>query len=157
MRILSPVIAIVFQERRIERDGKLVLCWIAHADESLHKVHDVPGFAKAEVVFSTDPAPDLKKRLKEAATRLTEGDIVDENVDAVRIQKFYESYKNLHWLNPPLRLPKWLVGDLKAYTAAVLVYWRRLPKMRLTLPYLYCRVLVGEDGGVVMAEYPDEE
>src|SRR5262245_21528952 len=90
-------------EQRIEQEGELRLCWIAHADESLKKVHDVLGFAKAEVVFSTDPAPDLKKRLREAATRLTDGDIVDENVDAARIQKFYENYKNLHWLNPPLR------------------------------------------------------
>src|SRR5262249_43973001 len=144
-------------EQRIERDGELLLCWIVRADESLYEVNDVPGFAKAEVVFSTDPAPNLKKRLKEAATRLTDGDIVDQNVDAEGIENFYEKYENQHWLHPPLRLPKWLVGDFKAYTAAVLVYWRRLPKMRLTLPYLYCHVLVGEDGGVVMAEYPDEE
>jgi hypothetical protein len=141
-------------EERIERDGELLLCWIASADESLYEVYDVPGFAKARVVFSTDPAPDLEQRLKEAANRLKKGDSVDENVDTERFEKFYEKCKDQRWLHPPLRLPKWLVGDFKAYTAVVQVYWRRLPKTRLTLPYLYCRVLVGEDGGVVMAEYP---
>lgn len=144
-------------EERIERDGELLLCWIARADESLHEVYDVPGFANARVVFSPDPAPDLEQRLKEATHRLTEGQIVDENVEVDRIEKFYEKYKDQQWLHPPLRLPKWLVGDFKAYAAVVQVYWRRLPKNRLTLPYLYCRVLVGEDGGVVMAEYPSRK
>jgi hypothetical protein len=46
------------------------------------------------------------------------------------------------------------VGDFKAYTAMVPVYWRRLPETRLTLPYLYCRVVFGENGGVVMVDYP---
>src|SRR5262245_44405115 len=79
-------------EERIERDGELLLCWVARADESLYEVHDVPGYAEARVVFSTDPAPDLEQRLKEAARRLKKGDIVDENADTDRIEKFYEKY-----------------------------------------------------------------
>jgi hypothetical protein len=144
-------------EERIERDGELLLCWIAVAPDDLHEVNDVPGFAVARVVFSTDPAPDLEQRLKEAARRLNKGDSVDENADTERVEQFYNKYTDQKWLDPPLRLPKWLVGNFKAYTAAVQVYWRRLPKMRLTLPYLYCRVLVGEGGGVVMAEYPSRK
>jgi hypothetical protein len=144
-------------EERIERDGELLLCWIVVANETLYEVYDVPGYAEARVVFSPEPDDDLKKRLKEAAKRLKKGDIVDENADVERIEKFYEDYKNLRWLNPPLRLPKWLVGDFKAYVAVVQVYWRRLPENKLTLPYLYCRVVLGKDGGVVMADYPDED
>ena len=49
------------------------------------------------------------------------------------------------------------VGDFKVYNATAQVYWRRLPQMRLTLPYLYCRVLFGEGGGVVMVEYPGQK
>jgi hypothetical protein len=134
-----------------------LLCWIVRADESLYEVYDVPGYAEARVVFSTSTAPDLKHQLKDAARRLKKGDIVDANVSTGRIEEFYEKYKHQRWLHPPLRLPKWLVGDFKAYAGVVQIYWRRLPRNRLTLPYLYCWVLVGEDGGVIMAEYPDDE
>jgi hypothetical protein len=73
-----------------------------------------------------------------------------------KFDAFYDKVKAQVWLHPPIRLPRWLVGDGKFYTALVQVYWRRLPEMCLTLPYIYCHVLLGEDGGTVHAEYPDD-
>ncbi len=144
-------------EQKLKDEGELVMCWIVDAQEDLHEEHNVPGYGNARVVFSLDGGDDLKKRLKEAAKRLKKGDIVDENADVDKIENFYEKYKNLKWLDAPLKLPKWLVGDVKVYTAVVQVYWRRLPDNQLSLPYIYAYVLTGEGGGTVHAEYPDDE
>jgi len=144
-------------EQRIKQEGDLLVCWVASAEKALYEVNDVPGFGNARVVFSTTRSADLKKRLKEASRRLMEGDIVSEDIDADRVEKFYSKLKEQRWLHPPIRLPKWLVGDFEAYTAMVQVYWRQLPETCLTLPYLYCRVLFGEKGGVQMVEYPEEK
>jgi len=145
------------REDRIKRDGDFLMCWIVVANKSLYEASNAPGFADARVVFSHTDTPDLKRQLKQAARRLKKGESVEEDVDEARFDKFYDKVKNLRWLHPPLRLPKWLVGDFNVYTAVVQVYWRRLPENVLTLPYLYCWVLLGEDGGVEMGEYPDEE
>jgi hypothetical protein len=142
---------------RIKEEGELLLCWIVTAPDDLYEVNDVPGYGEARVVFSTTDEPDLKKRLKEAAKRLKKGELVDEDISVAKVEKFYDKYKEQRWLHGPLRVPKWLVGDFEVYTAVVQVYWRQLPENKLTLPYLYCYVLFGEEGGVEMDEYPDEE
>ncbi len=150
---------VLAREKRIKEEGETLLCWIVTAPDDLYEVNDVPGYGEARVVFSADETDEaeLKKRLKEAAKRLKKGDIVDEDVSVTKVEKFYEKYKEQRWLHGPLKLPKWLVGDVEVYTAVVQIYWRRLPEMHLTEPYLYCHVLFGEDGGVEMSNDRDEE
>jgi hypothetical protein len=55
-------------------------------------------------------------------------------------------------------LPKRFTGGPVVYSIAVMIRRKHLPDGKITLPYIHCVGLPGDDGGeVYMTEYPDEE
>ncbi len=142
------------QEEKIVKEGKRVLCYVARADDSIYERSEASGYSEVRVVFSTEKRDNLEEMLEDAGRRLVDGDIVDPDAEVPEgeIERFYDEYKNNKWPKPPIRLPKWLIGDFKCYTASLQVYWSKLRKKKLTKPYLYAYVILGENGGLVMED-----
>jgi hypothetical protein len=143
-------------QERFERDGELHMCWISSAGDDLYKVFDVPGAGNARVVFLLDNIPNRQALLQEITERLKNGKKADNAVDRAQVSAFFEKINQQSYLDAPVRMPQWLVGDVDAYTAMMEVYWRKLPEMKLTKPFVYGRVILGESGGVRHVSYPAE-
>lgn len=144
-------------QERFEREGALKKCWISSAGDDLYKVHDVPGAGNARVVFLANKVSKQEAVLKEITERLTNGKREDPNIDAMSVKEFFNTINNQSYLDAPVPMPDWLVGDLDAYTGMVQVYWRKLPAKKLTKPYIYGRVLLGDKGGIRHVPYPDAD
>lgn len=143
-------------QERFERDGELQVCWISSAGDDLYQVFDVPGAGNARVVFLRDDVPSHSALLKEITARLTNGEKEDRFADPAKVSAFFDKINNQSYLDPPVRMPQWLVGDVEAYTSMMQVYWRKLPGLKLTKPFVYGRVILGEKGGVRHVPYPAE-
>ena len=142
-------------QERFERDGDLAKCWISSAGDDLYVVHNVSGAGDARVVFLLDDLPKKNAVLKEITERLTNGEKEDDSIDTGSVNMFFEKINSQTYLDPPVRMPKWLVGDRKAYTGMMQVYWKKLPEKKLTKSYVYGRFLLGEKGGIRHVPYPE--
>jgi hypothetical protein len=145
-----------FQTAKIMRDGKPALCWVVMANDSLYKPMKEGALIKfsfAQLVFTLDPTvQDTHSTLAEWSERLRAFQPSDNPPEDERI---IGSVMRTHVpYNRPLRLPDRLTGGAEGYTVTVEVYWDKLPEGILTLPYIYCQVLVGPGGGARMIEYP---
>src|SRR5688500_16630258 len=96
-------------QERFERDGELQMCWISSAGDDLYKVFDVPGTGNARVVFLRGDVPNRKAVLKEITERLTNGKKEDAHVAPAKVSAFFEKINQQTWLDPPVRMPKWMV------------------------------------------------
>ncbi len=144
-------------QERFERDGELHVCWISSAGDDLYKVFDVPGAGNARVVFLRDNIPNHQALLQEITERLTNGKKADSAVPPAQVRAFFDKINQQTYLDAPVRMPQWLAGDADAYTGMIEVFWRKLPEMKLTRPFVYGRVILGENGGVRHVPYPAEE
>ena len=144
-------------QERFEREGELHLCWISSAADDLYEVNNVPGAGEARVVFLRGEVPNRKVVLKEITERLTNGKKADNSVNPALVTAFFEKINSKMYLDAPVQLPRWLAGEFDAYTGMMQVFWRRLPEMKLTRPFVYGRVILGENGGVRHVPYPPEE
>lgn len=134
-------------EKRIRSRGRRVKAWIVVADPTLYKVYNVAGYSHAQVVFSRTGSEDEQVRfVAEKLKTLFEGN------DSVALKVF----EKLHRLDPPRKIPASISENQDLYFADVLVYWKMLPGKRLRLPYIYADALVGEGGGVLFVEYPED-
>lgn len=143
-------------QERFERDGELQVCWISSAGDDLYKVYDVPGAGEARVVILRDPLPNRTLVLQDITERLTNGKREDHTVPPAVVKAFFDKINSQTYLDAPVRMPPWLVGNLDAYTGMMQVYWRKLPEMKLTKPFVYGRVILGESGGVRHVPYPPD-
>jgi hypothetical protein len=143
-------------KEKLEREGRPVLCWVVMANDALYTPHQSSGHSYAQVVFTfTERLPDREAKLQELANQLREFEPAEE---ATGDERIIGSVMKSHipYTSRPLRIPGRVAGGLEAYTASVDVYWSRLPGRRLSLPYIYCRVALGEDGSAEMIEYPPQ-
>jgi hypothetical protein len=143
-------------EQRIEREGLSVLGWIVMANTSLYRASNSKSHSYAVIVFTPrGDLPDLKKTLNEWAKKL-HGYKLPMNAPNSKDERIIESIMRTQLPNPrALRLPDAITGGTEGYTISVRVPWRKLPGRKLTLPYLYCKVLFGDDGEALMIDYPD--
>jgi hypothetical protein len=153
--VLTPIQAKKEAEKRarIERDGRPVYCWIVVANPDLFQEKDTDEHSYAQVVYTLAKIPNPEERLKPIAERLN---TFEANEGAPKEERIIGSVMKTHMpYFDPLRLPERVAGDLEAYTVSVRVPWRKLPERRLTRPYIWCKILDGEDDNVRMISYPD--
>jgi hypothetical protein len=71
-------------------------------------------------------------------------------------ERIIESVMRTHIPYPkPLRLPHEITGGIEGYTYSMRVQFSKLPGGRLSLPYIYCKFLPGDDPKVLMIDYPE--
>ena len=145
------------EQEHFERNGDLEKCWISSASDDLYKVHNVSGTGEARVVFLRGKSSDNDAVLKEITERLTNGKKEDDSIDSGSVREFFDEINAKSYLDPPVRMPEWLVGKRKAFTGMMQVYWKKLPEKKLTKPFVYGRVILGDKGGIRHVEYPDAE
>jgi hypothetical protein len=152
------------RQARIHKEGETVLCWIVMAHADLYRrpkleayggplFNDTAG-GNAQVVFSLEKPADLRRQLERIAGRLPTfqalpGEGEDERIIASVMKSHHPYFR-------PLRIPDRVTDGLATYTVSVAVFINLLPDYRLQWPYVYCKVVLGEEGGAFMVEYPDE-
>jgi hypothetical protein len=143
------------KQARIAREGETVLAWIVMANKALYEKNLSSNCSYAQVVFTLEEGlPDLEGTLKAIAKKLPAFEPSEHHGEDERI---IGSVMKTGIPYPyALRIPNRVTGGVEAYTISVKVYWNKLPHRRLTLPYLYCKVLLGKEGGALMAESPDD-
>jgi hypothetical protein len=143
------------RQARIEREGEAVLGWIVMANPALYQKRITSDCSYAVVVFTFEKdLPDLKGTLATIAQSLP---TFEPGKDPPEDERIIGSVmKTQIPYTYTLRIPDRVTGGVEAYMVSVKVYWNKLPQRRLTLPYLYCKVLLGKDGGARMAEYPED-
>jgi hypothetical protein len=140
-------------DRRVREQGRDVLAWVVMANDQLYVPSDSTGHSYAQVVFALqDDSPRLREQLQEIAESLPSFQVEDKESKDERI---IASVLRSHVPYPdPLRIPDRVTGGLEAYTVSLQVHWNLLPERHLSLPYVYCRVIVGEKGGAVHVANP---
>jgi hypothetical protein len=138
---------------RIELRGKPVRAWIVFAHDDLYKPSDSDEHRYAQVIYTFDQLASPDKTLAEIAGKLvpfraSEGASQDEKTIS-RVMESHFPYFD------PLRLPASVAGKLAVYTVSLRVPWKKLPEGKLTRPYIWCKVLDGEDDNVRMTAYPE--
>lgn len=140
-RNLSRDYAIV--QKRLDRDGTIVLGWIVFANDNLYKRNAAGNCWDGQVVFTTEPLPHPEQELERLAGEIrhfvSHNDDDDDERIIGQIVKVEIGYHH------PLRIPKRVAGRLKAYTATVSMETDYFPESRITLPYVYCKVILDED------------
>ena len=142
------------KEKTIRAEGEAVLCWIVMANDKLYQRNDSNGSSYAVVVFTFDKRLD-SDRLQQIAMELPQFEQVDMDSRDERIIASVMRTQIPYFR--PLRLPDRITGRSEVYTASLHVYWKLLPQRRLTLPYIWALVLVGDAGGALMIEYPESD
>jgi hypothetical protein len=143
-------------EAKILSEGQTVLGWIVMANNALYKASDSSGHSYAVAVFTTDPnLPDMKTQLATWASALYSYEPPENPSKNDRIIGSVMSTQIPY--DRALRLPDEITDGAEGYLIGVCVPWRKLPERKLTLPYVYLKVLLGDDGGCVMIEYPDAD
>ena len=142
------------ESARVEREGRLAFCWIVYANESLYKpkASDRP-WSFAQVVFNFEPdTPANRAELQRLAAELKQFDSGphpsgDERLIGSVMRTLVPHLR-------PLRLPDRITGGREAYTVSLRVAWEQLPEGRLTLPFVYCKAIVGPGRAARLAPYP---
>jgi hypothetical protein len=142
------------EEEKLEREGKVVLAWIVVANNALHEPNHADDYSYAVVVFTRNQdLPDMEGTLEQIAGKIVNFEAQEHPDEDERI---IASVMRTHvpYLSRPLRIPARVTGGLEAYCASIRVHWKLLPARRLSLPYVYCRAAIGEDGSTVQVKYP---
>ena len=139
---------------RIEEDGEPVYCYVVFANDDLYKKKQTDDYSYAQVVYTFSRVTDLEVCLSEIAANLR--DYKPPKIPTEE-ERLIGSVLSTHMpYFDPLRLPKKVAGNIEAYTVSVRVYWKKLPKGKLTRKYIWCKVLDGgQNDNVRMIDYPE--
>ncbi|HEX3150977.1 MAG TPA: hypothetical protein VHR66_23055 [Gemmataceae bacterium] len=142
-------------EADVRENGEPVVGFIVQANNVLWQKGYGDNAAQILITFDRELADDpeqmlkLARRLGKLKSKPPRDDMEEEIAQLVidETARFSTRY----------RLPKKFTGGPTVYSIAVMIYRRFLPDRRITLPYVYCVGLPGDDGGAVyMTEYPDD-
>jgi hypothetical protein len=156
--VVFAVVKAVLDDRvsqaRIERvldEGRRTIAYFVMANSILYEPGEDDSYAL--VVFTFDESiDDLDAELERWAAetgRFRRRDA--RNSTEARIA---EIIADQGVFDGHLRLPKSITGSIKGYMTCVKVIRELLPRGKITVPYVFIRVLMTDDGGTVMVKYP---
>jgi hypothetical protein len=143
-------------QERLTRDGQTVVARILFANPSLYDTNPPAAFEAAFVVFTRDNDTSAQHLayLEQVCERLQEF-VPDEDGDddEQTIGRALATQRTVG--EDALRLPDRVTGGREVYFSTPNVKRRMLPEGKLTLDYIYLRVLIDDEHrDVSMVEYP---
>ncbi len=144
------------QNVKLAKDGRIVKAWVVMANDRIYKRGHPEDVAPAVVVCTFEEMDDLDDFLEDVVRRLKGFEQKDPDSPE---EKHIESVMEGHIPYPhPLRIPKRITGGPEAWFVDAGISRSLLPEKRLTLPYIYIKIWVGEkydEGTAKMIPYPD--
>lgn len=143
-------------EREVMEHGEAIRGWIVQANNVLWEEGREDNAAQILITFDRDLQHDSERMLELALKlgRLKEGQPADR-MEAEIAQLVIDETARFSTRG---KLPMRFTGGPTVYSTAVMVRRKYLPDGKISLPYVHCLALPGDDGGeVIMTEYPDED
>lgn len=69
-------------------------------------------------------------------------------------EQMYLGRRKFFFGKPPLQIPSRISGNMRTYTAPIVIQRSKLADNKLSSPWVMCRVAVGRDGSVQVVSYP---
>ncbi|MGF1579725.1 MAG: hypothetical protein ACFCD0_10210 [Gemmataceae bacterium] len=141
---------------RLATSGRIVKAWVVMANTQIYEKGRPEDEAPAVVVCTLENLEDLDDFLEDVTRDLKRFKQKDPDSPEEEMIERVMRTKIPHYT--PVRIPKRITRGPEAYFAGVHISRPLLPKRKLTLPYVYVRIWVGEDydtGATKMVPYPD--
>jgi hypothetical protein len=164
--VVVLVLVIVAQEnsparkqrrQELEKRMETVKCWIVLANNDLYN-SKLSNDSMCQVIFTLDnDVTDLHSRMTRISKQLVE---FEPGPDAGNMENAVASVMKTHKAHQnSLLVPSRITDGLKVFTASVYVLRNLLPDKTLTLPFIFCKVCVGDNrepmAGAQMVPYKE--